>query len=105
MPKHCGHIEALTSSGRKIHGISHCPDCLLAAYNALQDEFDLRLVEGDGPHVVHVPTWERMQPAVDAMGTTVARLCAEIAEPVGKGAMMSNVGPAISAEIRATFKV
>lgn len=73
-----------------------CPNCLLSEYNELQNEFDLRLVEGAGPTVVHVPTWNKMQPAVDAMGTEIARLCAE---------MISTSNPDMAEEIRERFKV
>lgn len=35
----------------------------------------------------------------------VASRCAEIAEPCGRGAMMSNVGPTVAAAIRQEFKL
>lgn len=91
----CGYGGVLVF-GRRVGGRLVCPDCLLELYTKLQDEFDLRLVEGDGPHVVHVPTWNRMQPAVDAIGTEIARLCAE---------MISSSNPEIEKEILTRFKV
>lgn len=30
-----------------------------------QDEYDLRMVPGTGPHVVHVETWEKMNTVLD----------------------------------------
>lgn len=53
------------------------------------------MVEGDRPQVVHVPTWERMQPAVDSMEDAIAMLCAD---------MVSVSNPDKASEIRKHFK-
>jgi hypothetical protein len=84
MAKYCEHKDAAITSGRRFLGVQKCPDCLLQNLEDLQAEFDLRMVAGVGPNVVHVQTWEMMQPAVDNASAEIARISAELCEDAGK---------------------
>ena len=45
-----------------------------------QDQFDLRMVPGKGPQVVHIETWELMNYAVDAASNEIVNICIGIAD-------------------------
>lgn len=99
---HCDHKDAASLSGRLIMGVLKCPDCLLQDLEALHAEFDLRMVAGHSPDVVHVKTWELMQPAVDAASNEVARISAELCEDIGK---KPKPGDYFAKKIRERFRI